>query len=317
MALAGAQMALDDASSTPRALDPYRMSVITASSSGGNEFGQREIQNLWGKGPIFVGAYQSIAWFYAATTGQISIKYGMKGPCGVRRRRGRRRARGALALAADDPARRRRRRQRRHRGADRPVRAHVPAAEHPPQRGARPGGRLPAVRRARERLRAGRGRRDPPRRGARARASSAARRRSTARSSGTRRRTTPTIRTGAADGRQLARAMSLALERAGIGPDDVDAIFADAAGVPEVGRAEAEAIKAVFGAGGRRPRHGAEVDDRPALRRRRAARRRGGAARDARRRAAADDQPRRARGGLRPRTSSPARSARRSSTRCS
>ncbi len=43
------------------------MSVITASSSGGNEFGQREIQNLWGKGPGFVGAYQSIAWFYAAT----------------------------------------------------------------------------------------------------------------------------------------------------------------------------------------------------------------------------------------------------------
>jgi act minimal PKS chain-length factor (CLF/KS beta) len=47
------------------------MSVITASSSGGNEFGQKEIQNLWGKGPIYVGAYQSIAWFYAATTGQI------------------------------------------------------------------------------------------------------------------------------------------------------------------------------------------------------------------------------------------------------
>ena len=32
---------------------------------------------------MFVGAYQSIAWFYAATTGQISIKHGMKGPCGV------------------------------------------------------------------------------------------------------------------------------------------------------------------------------------------------------------------------------------------
>ncbi len=32
---------------------------------------------------MFVGAYQSIAWFYAATTGQISIRHGMKGPCGV------------------------------------------------------------------------------------------------------------------------------------------------------------------------------------------------------------------------------------------
>jgi act minimal PKS chain-length factor (CLF/KS beta) len=63
MAMAGAQMALDDAGVDPSALDPYKMSVITASASGGNEFGQREIQNLWGKGPIFVGAYQSIAWF--------------------------------------------------------------------------------------------------------------------------------------------------------------------------------------------------------------------------------------------------------------
>src|SRR3712207_8026835 len=50
--------------------DPYLMSIITASASGGNEFGQREIQNLWQKGPVFVGAYQSIAWFYAASTGQ-------------------------------------------------------------------------------------------------------------------------------------------------------------------------------------------------------------------------------------------------------
>src|SRR2546421_10048167 len=84
MDLAAAQMAMQDAGLDPKSVDDkYRMGVITASSSGGNEFGPREIQNLWGKGPIFVGAYQSIAWFYAATTGQISIKYGMKGECGV------------------------------------------------------------------------------------------------------------------------------------------------------------------------------------------------------------------------------------------
>ena len=34
-------------------------------------------------GPGHVSAYQSIAWFYAATTGQISIRHGMRGPCGV------------------------------------------------------------------------------------------------------------------------------------------------------------------------------------------------------------------------------------------
>jgi minimal PKS chain-length factor (CLF/KS beta) len=83
MALAATQMAFDDAKFDPTEHDPWTQTVITASSSGGNEFGQKEIQALWHKGPGFVGAYQSIAWFYAATTGQISIKHGMKGPCSV------------------------------------------------------------------------------------------------------------------------------------------------------------------------------------------------------------------------------------------
>ncbi len=83
MALAATQMAFADAKFDPAEFDEWSTSVITASSSGGNEFGQKEIQALWGKGPKFVGAYQSIAWFYAATTGQISIKHGLKGPCGV------------------------------------------------------------------------------------------------------------------------------------------------------------------------------------------------------------------------------------------
>jgi len=57
--------------------------VVTAAGSGGGEFGQRELQQLWGKGSRFVGPYQSIAWFYAASTGQISIRRGFKGPCSV------------------------------------------------------------------------------------------------------------------------------------------------------------------------------------------------------------------------------------------
>lgn len=52
-------------------------------SSGGGEFGQRELQRLWGQGSTYVGPYQSIAWFYAASTGQISIRGGFKGPCAV------------------------------------------------------------------------------------------------------------------------------------------------------------------------------------------------------------------------------------------
>ena len=81
--LVAAERALADAGLDPATLDPYDMSVITATSSGGNEFGQREIQKLWSKGGRFVGPYQSIAWFYAATTGQISIRHGMKGALGV------------------------------------------------------------------------------------------------------------------------------------------------------------------------------------------------------------------------------------------
>jgi len=83
MALAAADMALADAAVVPGQLPEYDMAVVTASSSGGTEFGQREIERLWSKGPQHVTAYQSIAWFYAASTGQISIRHGMRGPCGV------------------------------------------------------------------------------------------------------------------------------------------------------------------------------------------------------------------------------------------
>ena len=83
------------------------MSVITASSLGRQRVRAEGDPEPVGQGPSFVGAYQSIAWFYAATTGQISIKHGMKGPCGVVVAEG---AGGLEALqhcAAHDPPRRR------------------------------------------------------------------------------------------------------------------------------------------------------------------------------------------------------------------
>jgi 3-oxoacyl-(acyl-carrier-protein) synthase len=61
----------------------FDIGVTTAAGSGGCAFGQREIQALWSKGPGYVGPYQSIAWFYAASTGQISIGGGFRGPCAV------------------------------------------------------------------------------------------------------------------------------------------------------------------------------------------------------------------------------------------
>ncbi|POX42881.1 ketosynthase chain-length factor [Streptomyces sp. Ru73] len=82
-ALAAAEAALADAGADPAQLPEYEMAVVTASSSGGTEFGQHEMEQLYQRGPAWVGAYQSIAWFYAATTGQVSIRHGMRGPCGV------------------------------------------------------------------------------------------------------------------------------------------------------------------------------------------------------------------------------------------
>ncbi|SNX55834.1 minimal PKS chain-length factor (CLF/KS beta) [Streptomyces sp. TLI_55] len=84
-AMAAADQALDDAGLGRSDTDPapFSVGVVTAAGSGGGEFGQRELEQLWGKGSRFVGPYQSIAWFYAASTGQISIRRGFKGPCGV------------------------------------------------------------------------------------------------------------------------------------------------------------------------------------------------------------------------------------------
>lgn len=84
-AMAAADLALDDArlGRADYEGEPFKVGVVTAAGSGGGEFGQRELQRLWGQGSKFVGPYQSIAWFYAASTGQISIRGGFKGPCAV------------------------------------------------------------------------------------------------------------------------------------------------------------------------------------------------------------------------------------------
>ncbi len=81
--LATAAQALADAAYDPAAQGPYETGVIMAAGSGGNEFGQNQLGELWTNGPAAVSAYQSIAWFYAASTGQTSIRHQTKGPSGV------------------------------------------------------------------------------------------------------------------------------------------------------------------------------------------------------------------------------------------
>jgi 3-oxoacyl-(acyl-carrier-protein) synthase len=82
-ALVAAQRALAAALLPATGDDGFSIGVTTSASSGGNAFGQREIQALWTKGAAYVGPYQSIAWFYAASTGQLSIAHQFRGPCGV------------------------------------------------------------------------------------------------------------------------------------------------------------------------------------------------------------------------------------------
>ncbi len=242
LGLAATQMALDDAGIDPAELPEYEMAVVTASSSGGNEFGQREIEKLWAKGPEYVGAYQSIAWFYAATTGQVSIRYGMRGPCGVvcaeqaggldvaaqarRLLRGDARvvvtggtdaSRSPYALVAQLSSGMLSTR-------DDPVRAYLPfdadACGHVPGEG---GAMLIAERE---------GGREAEPYGVIAGYGSSF---------------DPRPEPGRPDRSNLARAIRLALDDARIRPEQVDVVFADALGVPERDLREAEAICEVFG----------------------------------------------------------------------
>lgn len=80
---AATQEALNDSTIDLSTMDPYDAAVALASSSGGNEFGQGELQSLWCEPDGKVSVYQSIAWFYAASVGQISILHQLKGQCSV------------------------------------------------------------------------------------------------------------------------------------------------------------------------------------------------------------------------------------------
>jgi minimal PKS chain-length factor (CLF/KS beta) len=247
MAMAAAKMALQDAAFDPAAHEPYKLSVVTGSSQGGNEFSQKEIQALWAKGPVFVGAYQSIAWFYAASSGQISIRHGLKGPCGVIV------TEGAAGLDALAHARRTIRRGVHavvSGGTEAPLcpyglvcciksgqlsRATDPAAAYRPfDRAANghvvgEGGAIVVV----EDL-AFAQKRGAPQIYAEIAGCSAT-------------QDAYDHSRHAPDGRQLARAIAKALSDAAVEPRDVDVIFADAWGTPVADAIEIGAIRAVFG----------------------------------------------------------------------
>ena len=248
MALAAAKLAFEDTGFDPAEHEPDRMSVVTASSSGGNEFGQKEIQSLWAKGPRFVGAYQSIAWFYAATTGQLAIKHVMKGHCNV--------IVSEQAGGLDSLAQARRQIRRGEcdavvaGGTEAPIGPYAIACQQhlglmaetddPDDYrpfGAEACGYLPGeggailLVEALEKARA---------RGAGQVYAEVLGHAAT--------NDALNIAAPAADGKYFARAMELALADAGVSADEIDVVFADGFGTPEADAAEVAALKQVFGA---------------------------------------------------------------------
>jgi act minimal PKS chain-length factor (CLF/KS beta) len=246
MALVAAQWALDDAGLDPKTVPDYEMSVVTASHSGGYEFGQRELETLWSKGSDQVSAYQSFAWFYAVNTGQISIRHGFRGQNGVvvseqaggldaigqARRVLRRGSRLVLTGATDGSlcpwGWAAQLTNGRLSAQPDPAKAYVPfdadASGYLPGEG----GALLLVETAES---------------ARARGVTGY---------GTVAGYAATFDPPPGSDRPggLRRAIDLALADAGIPASDVDVVFADAAGVPELDLAESDAITAVFGSGG-------------------------------------------------------------------
>ncbi|WP_086821982.1 ketosynthase chain-length factor [Streptomyces sp. NRRL B-24572] len=243
IALAATDWALADAGVTPAELPEFDMGVVTASASGGFEFGQGELQKLWSQGSQYVSAYQSFAWFYAVNSGQISIRNGMKGPSGVvvsdqaggidavaQARRQIRKGTSLVVSGAVDAsicpwgwvaqlA------SGRLSTSEEPTRAYVPFDRD--ARGYVPGeGGAILILEDAEAARA---------RGARVYGEIA----------GYGATIDPKPGTGREPG--LRKAIELALADAGLAPGEVDVVFADAAADPELDRAEAEAITAVFG----------------------------------------------------------------------
>lgn len=80
LGLAAAQLALDDAGLSADAVNRARVGVVLANNLGGSGFGEQQLARLHGdKRPV--SPYMAIAWFYAATIGQVSIRHGFTGYC--------------------------------------------------------------------------------------------------------------------------------------------------------------------------------------------------------------------------------------------
>jgi act minimal PKS chain-length factor (CLF/KS beta) len=244
MALAASDMALADAGVDPAQRNEYDVGVVSTNCYGGWEFGQREMEHLWATGPRTVSVYESFAWFYAVNTGQISIRHRMRGHCGVLVSE---EAGGLDAVATA-------RRQVRlvtplmlTGGMEAPLCPWTLCAQIS-------GGRLStstAAEAAYQPFDAAASGHVPAEGGAMlvVEAPDSARRRGGNHSYGEIAGYAATFdpRPGSNRPPGLRRAADLALADARVNPEDVDVVFADASGTPELDRIEAEAIAGLFG----------------------------------------------------------------------
>jgi 3-oxoacyl-(acyl-carrier-protein) synthase len=80
LALAAAGAAMADARLTiDEDVASERVGVMVGNVLGGWEFAERELRDLWTRGPREVSPYQATAWFPAAPQGNICIQYGIRG----------------------------------------------------------------------------------------------------------------------------------------------------------------------------------------------------------------------------------------------
>jgi len=246
-ALVAADWAVQDAKIAPGDYLDYEMGVVTANASGGFEFTHREFRKLWTLGPQAVSVYESFAWFYAVNTGQISIRNCLRGPSSALV------AEQAGGLDAIGHARR-----TIIRGTPMMVTGGVDSALDPWGWVSQlSGGRVSPVT-------------DPasaylpfdvaasgyvPGEGGAILTlenADAARARDAQRNYGEIAGYGTTFDPQPASGRPngLGRAAEIAMAEAEVTPTEIDVVFADGAGVPELDRAEAETIVRLFGPGG-------------------------------------------------------------------
>ncbi|MEU0135852.1 ketosynthase chain-length factor [Streptomyces sp. NPDC006296] len=83
LALIATDAAVGDSGLALDAVPHDRIGIVTGISAGGLEYSQRELEKLWSLGSSHVSAYLSFSWFYAVNTGQLSIRHGLHGPGGV------------------------------------------------------------------------------------------------------------------------------------------------------------------------------------------------------------------------------------------